>query len=435
MLLEFRMGNFKSFKEETVFKMTPAPKITDLNYSVINKTIANKNIKVLPTAVIYGPNAGGKTNVIGGMEVLKAIILKGDINDNDKINSYNISTCKLFHIPNIKSKETEPVNFYIKFIVKEIVFEYELKILLGTFYDSKFDRKILSEKLVMNNKLVFDRKDGLEINYMDSIVSEYLVEGFSKDIIKVAKRNLEDKELFLSNMFRNAISKKIYDMFIEWFKEKFNIIYRSDELEILPPMPENMDRKNKKFYTDKVITKIAKNFGSVCSEIAYPISENEMDIIPLSLIDVEPKGKKAIVPSEAFESLGTVRFFNIFPLVKETIENGNILVVDEFDNSLHPMVIMNLIMIFHNDEINKKGAQLIFNTHNPIFLKNTLFRRDEIHFVEKNNEKYSSTHYILSDFGTTGKNGVRKNDDYMEHYFINKYGAIENIDLSEEFEI
>lgn len=71
MLLEFRMNNFKSFKEEMIFKMIPAPKISDLNHSIINKTITNKNIKALPTAIIYGSNAGGKTNIIGGKKFRK----------------------------------------------------------------------------------------------------------------------------------------------------------------------------------------------------------------------------------------------------------------------------------------------------------------------------------------------------------------------------
>ena len=92
---------------------------------------------------------------------------------------------------------------------------------------------------------------------------------------------------------------------------------------------------------------------------------------------------------------------------------------------------MNLISVFHNDEINTKGAQLIFNTHNPIFLNNAILRRDEIKFIDKENE--GSIHYSLSDFGTSGKGGVRNTEDYMKNYFINKYGAIKDIDFSDVF--
>ena len=73
---------------------------------------------------------------------------------------------------------------------------------------------------------------------------------------------------------------------------------------------------------------------------------------------------------------------------------------------------------FHNDEINTKGAQLIFNTHNPIFLNNSLLRRDEIKFVEKGDT--GSILYSLSDFGTNGRKGVRNTEDYMKNYLYNE---------------
>jgi len=95
---------------------------------------------------------------------------------------------------------------------------------------------------------------------------------------------------------------------------------------------------------------------------------------------------------------------------------------------------MSIINAFHNDDINKKHAQLIFNTHNPIFLNSNIFRRDEIKFVEKDDNTLLSEIYALSDFGTTGENGVRKGDDYMKNYFVSQYGAIKTIDFSPLFE-
>ena len=95
---------------------------------------------------------------------------------------------------------------------------------------------------------------------------------------------------------------------------------------------------------------------------------------------------------------------------------------------------MNIINIFHNDEINKKHAQLIFNTHNPIFLNSNLFRRDEIKFVERDDEIHCSTHYSLSDFGIVGEGEERKNEDYMKNYFKDRYGAIRDIDFTPIFE-
>ena len=108
--------------------------------------------------------------------------------------------------------------------------------------------------------------------------------------------------------------------------------------------------------------------------------------------------------------------------------------VDEFDASIHPMALMSIINIFHNDEINIHHAQLIFNTHNPIFLNSNLLRRDEIKFVERDEESQQSVLYALSDFGTTGEKGVRKHEDYMKNYFISRYGAIQDVDFTPIFE-
>ena len=102
--------------------------------------------------------------------------------------------------------------------------------------------------------------------------------------------------------------------------------------------------------------------------------------------------------------------------------------MDEFDASIHPMALMNIISIFHNDDINKNHAQLIFNTHNPIFLNASLFRRDEIKFVERDEISNTSIQYSLSDFKTA--DGIRKAEDYMSNYFVSRYGAIKEVDFA-----
>lgn len=77
---------------------------------------------------------------------------------------------------------------------------------------------------------------------------------------------------------------------------------------------------------------------------------------------------------------------------------------------------------------------LLFNTHNPIFLNKNIFRRDEIKFVDRDDNTGISNHYSLSDFGTSGPNAVRNTEDYMKNYFINRYGSIRNIDFSDILE-
>lgn len=426
MLLEFKMKNFKSFREEMDFKMIPAS-IKDLEYSLLTKEIRGKEIRALSSAVIYGPNSAGKTNIIGGMEVLRSIILGGNIKNKEDHTTANIAVNKLELIPNINCKTNEPVSFYIKFCIHDMMIEFKLILSLESFYTDKNNRNIIEEELKINNKLVYKRTDRVVFGKFDEI-KQYFIENFAETTAeRIAQSNLDSQELFLNGLFKTLYSKKIFDIIIEWFEEKFKIIYRADNLQITPVISQ--DDKHKNFFIDKVLNKGLKEFGLTSDNIAFPIIDNEEQIIPLSMIEIEEKG--VVLPAIFFESFGTIRFLNVFPIIVEAIEKGMVLVIDELDASIHPMAIMNIINIFHNDEINTKGAQLIFNTHNPIFLNNVLLRRDEIKFVEK--EDKGSIHYSLSDFGTNGSKGVRNTEDYMKNYFINKYGAIKDIDFSDIF--
>ena len=428
MLLEFKMKNFKSFKEEMTFSMVPVS-IKDLEYSVITKEYNEKKIKGLCSSAIYGPNSAGKTNIIGGMEVFRSIVLNGNIKNKDVVSNPNTAIDKLELIPNINSNSDDPVYFYIKFVVENILVEMKLVIKLGAFLENEYNREIVEEELKINNKLIYNRSNYVKFGKIEQI-NEFLIDSFAKEAAdKISQSNLDSQELFFNGMFKALYSKKIYDVVIKWFEDKFKIIYHADQVQLTPILPSNTD--DKKFYIDENLNIAVKNFGLTSEDIAFPYTDKKDLIEPISMIKIKERNQQVAIPADIFESFGTIRFLNIFPIILSAIANGSILAIDELDASIHPMAIMNIINIFHNDEINVNGAQLIFNTHNPIFLNNALLRRDEIKFVEK--EKDNSIVYSLSDFGTSGSNGVRKTEDYMKNYFINKYGAIKEIDFSDIF--
>lgn len=147
MLLEFRTKNYKSFKDELVFSMIPAQKQKGLDYSILKEKIGKTTYKSLSSAVIYGANASGKTNIIGAMDTFKNIILRGNIN-NTQNNSPNTAAKSLELIPNNELTSPEPVSFYIKFIEKNMLIEYALSIDLGMFLDNEYERKIRVVKYI-----------------------------------------------------------------------------------------------------------------------------------------------------------------------------------------------------------------------------------------------------------------------------------------------
>ena len=431
MLLEFKLKNYKSFKDEQIFSMLPAEKQKDLLYSILEEKTGTKVQKGLCSAVIYGPNASGKTNLLGAIDTLKNIVHRGSIkNGMTSPLSPNIAAYVLEFIPYRLNKEAKPVEFAIKFAHAGILFDYSLKMNIGAFLQSDCKRSVQEEQLCINNSKIYTRtRNNIEFGKFNAI-KDNLNDGTKENdeqIIKIAVNSLRDEDLFLNNGFKSIFSAKIAEMIIDWFDNNLMVIYNADIARVRESF--NMENNNAP-YVKSETCEAAKIFGMTSNEIGYISTGSGKQ--KLCSIFEDKSGKLAAVNVEAYESYGTVQFINKFPLIVDAIKNGKTLIIDEFDASIHPMAIMNIIQLFHNDEINKKHAQLIFNTHNPIFLSNKLFRRDEIKFVEAETDGdcRSSVHYSLADFKTSGKSGVRKSEDYMKSYFVGRYGAIQNIDFS-----
>ena len=439
MLLEFKTKNYKCFVEEACFSMTAAPKQKGLDYSLMKvKTKGSKETKVLSSSVIYGPNAAGKTNIIGAMDVLRAIVLRGNIRNAEEKTSPNPAASMLELIPNNKQTDPKPVCFDVEFYEEEhdgnkLIIHYGLQIALGGFLEAEYPRKILFEVLDVNGERVFERTNDLTIKNL-KVIEKYLSEVAAQNkesVGEIAENSLNSEELFLTNGFKLIFSPSLTKLILDWFTNKFMIICRADSMQLIKRFA---DPKKKAVYVEKTTDKAAKLFGINSNAVGYVINEDEPEAKLSSLFHDAKNHKAAAIAADIFESYGTIRFINMFPLVIRAMQTGGTLVVDEFDASIHPMALMSIINVFHNDDVNVHHAQLIFNTHNPIFLNSNLFRRDEIKFVERDDDTHESMLYALSDFGTTGDKGVRKHEDYLSKYFISQYGAIKDIDFTPIFE-
>lgn len=433
MLLEFKAKNYKTFCDELVFSMIPAPKLKGLDYSILKKKINKKEYKALSSAVIYGANASGKTNIIGAMDTFKNIVLRGNIKQHDHHSGPNVASSKLELIPNISYDVQQPVFFSLKFIADDLLIKYSTSLDLGRFLDTNFNHRILSEELKINGELVFRRSESLILGSLKGI-NQYFTSAYqdnAETIAKLAESSLDDKELFLTNGFKTMFSAALVSIISDWFENKFIIIYGAN---LAGSVPEIEAQQKTAFYAPKTLNDAVKQIGGNSNLIGYLVDKNEAEPRLCTVFHRDGTKHSTAMSSELFESYGTIHFVKYFPLLNIALKKGATLVIDEFDASIHPMALMSIVNVFHNDDININRAQLIFNTHNPIFLNKNIFRRDEIKFVERTDGSYASTHYSLSDFGTSGESGVRKGDDYMNNYFVERYGAIRNIDLAPIFQ-
>lgn len=427
MLLDFKGSNFKSFGEEFDFKMTPE-RITELNYTVLSEKIHGKNSKALSTSVIYGSNAAGKTSIINAMSCLREIIAKGSIKNSDNNLSGDYVSEDMSLIPFKFSKEEHPVTFDITFVSDGMKIRYALSFEVGTFLDYSFDRFISKESLWINDHPIFvrteDEVESLELGSVKYLLNNGFDMESAETIRHTMSKNIIRDTLLLTTDFNSFCSKKIVSCITQWMGKKFMVINSSNQTAFFPMQKEGTA------FIDKYINKIAKEAGIIGSDFAY-ITDNDNKPHLISTLNPEEYQYPGI-DAKKVESLGTLRLIAIMPAIVNALKLGATLVIDEFDASLHPSLVMNIISIFHNDEINKNRAQLIFNTQNPVYLDRKLLRRDEIKFVERNPETKSSDLYELADFRTNGGEvSVRKTSDYLKNYFVDRYGAILDIDFSD----
>lgn len=430
MLLSFACDNFKSFRDGFQFSMIPEKRMTELNYSILTEKCDGQKEEALSASVIYGPNAAGKTSIVNAMSCIRQIVLRGNIRDvADDRNGDHVSN-DLSLAPFAFRDDAVPVCFDVVFTFNSTKYRYVLAVFFGSFLENNADRYIDHEQLYINDTLIFNRtKDAITKLKVDSIVP-FLNVGYdlkdTENIAKAMSDNVSPDSLLLVTDFNSFCSKKLVGEIRKWFEEQFIVINSADRKRFLPAIPEDEGRA----IINKYINEIAKEAGIIGSDFAYV---NDSETHTTKLVSVLRKTDNEIfgLDADQIESVGTMRLIGIMPVIISSLRKGAVLVIDELDASLHPMIVMNLISIFHNDSVNKNGAQIIFNTHNPIYLNHNLLRRDEIKFVERDKKSKSSSLYALSDFKANGEASVRKTSDYMKNYFISRYGAIEDIDFTD----
>ena len=432
MLLSFSCKNFKSFSKEAVLNMVPEKRLSELRYSILDENANGRKISALSTSVIYGPNAAGKTSLINALSCFKRIVLRGNIRDAESdILRDRVSNAMSF-IPFAFSDTVEPVTFDISFSNGSHKFRYSLSMNLGGFLEKESKRCIVFEQLEMDDKTIFTRTER-EVEYLElKSIKDMLNVGYKQEetseIRNTMSKNLDSESLLLTSDFNSFCSKKIVNEIGRWFSTGLMVMNSADRTMMHPA--DSVFGANAIIDID--INKIAKEAGIFGSDFAYVKDEKSHSVRLVSVLKKEEKNKSFKgLDSELIESAGTLHLISVMPAVIMALKRGATFIVDEFDASLHPMIVMNIISIFHNDEVNTKKAQLIFNTHNPIYLNSKLLRRDEIKFVERDKETKESILYSLSDFKANGSVSVRKTSDYMKNYFISRYGAIVDMDFTD----
>ena len=418
MLIEFSIENFRSFKEEvTLSLISSSDKSLDNN---LIKTATLKKDNLLRSEVIYGANASGKSNVVSAFNYLRKLVINS--HKFQKGTEISYSPFKLD-----KKYTSKPSKFEIVFLKNNIRYTYGV---------SLTNEKIVDEYLYYypqgRKALIFERKDTFNYKFTIDINEQEFLS--SKTLPNV---------LYLSNSTQLNY-KKTSEAF-DWFKDNLKIIGATDNPKLTAFTIEllNKDEELKEFILKSLIVadlgivdisaKLDKiSIDDASLELPSPDLKTELVLISddegLKLVQMDIKTMHNVLDEQSNdiginfdfdeESEGTKRLFALVGSWIDALNNGRILIVDELDTKLHPLLMEFLIKLFHNPTQNKNDAQLIFTTHNTNLLDLDLFRRDQIWFTEKNPSFGNTDLYSLLEFSPRKDKNVRKG------YLAGRYGAI-----------
>ena len=366
MLLDFTFKNVRSFKNETSFSMEVGEGISRL---VRKNTHYQKGIRLLKSAYILGGNATGKTNLIYALDMLKMIILLGTSSELNNLFTDTYAANK------------EDTEFHIKFYKNGKQFDYLL------IYNFK---QVKLEILKVNKKLIFSRNH-------DELVVPSLLKG-----IKDTLRNNQPLLYFAQN--NNVLeAKEAYEWFGKDLVSPRLVGIPSIDQQIFKPLLDNNSLKEDILYFLK-----AADFNIVDIKVSESVYENNADFKEKRLqVDFVHQGDEgnSFVLNWTAESTGTKIFIMLSMYILQRAYGNSVFLIDEFDRSLHPKLVILLIRLFN--EYNEHN-QFIVTTHNNEIINNNL-RLDQIWFVDKNYQGISELYSAFDFDERPTMNQVKKN--------------------------
>lgn len=424
MLIEYAFQNFRSFADRTTLSMKAGAQTT-LN----NNLIRRDHNRYLPSAVIYGPNASGKSNIIMSLSLMREIILQGGIDGNAP------ELTELEICPFAYNAASKPMGFDIAFENGGRCFQYALMIEVEPF-SSREKRRIVSEMLAMSNgkRLVsLFMRDERKVSFQRTKpVFDDMLGGNEKLLNELEERinkNLDPTRLFLTNAFKSIINSEIADAVIGFFRDQLFVV--SDFTLKSTNLMFSMEKLPGADFVawNRMLDVFVKSADFGPQKIMFRSKKtDDAHTAPMHLVSLyDVGGKQVMLPADIMESRGTIKLVDFAIPFVERFAKGGVFVIDEFDSAIHPELVKGIIALFNDPNVNKEGAQLVFTTHNPIYLNNKMFRRDQILFVEKDRDSYRSVLYSLADFGSAD---VRNDQNYLINYFKGKYGALPYIDFA-----
>lgn len=393
MLCQFTVKNFKSIRDEMTFDMQAAA-ISEHE----DRIIKDKDGEVfLPVSAVYGPNGGGKSNVLEALHSLVFKVLRPLYATSDN----EIAAIRLKRIliePFAFSAETAnaPTEFELFFRTARAEYRYELTVREDMIEYERLDRV----KLETGRRSALFERDENEIT-LKGVFSKLKI---SEDLSKTLP--------LLSYLGITYAQNEVVQDVLSWFDDGIDFLNYGN-----PRQELRMAISNSEHVKKLMLDMIQEMDLDIVDFRAVKDENDKINVYTKHMAD----GYEAEL-NLLEESSGTRKLFGLMPFIAVSLLTGTVLVIDELDAKIHPVLLRHIIMMFSDMSINKKKAQLIFTSHDLSTMNSEVFRRDEIWFVAKGNAQNSKL-YSLAEFKNEKGESVRKDAKFDKQYLEGKYGA------------
>lgn len=443
MLIRFAVENFLSFGNKQRFSMLPGKGTLKSHH----KSTSVKGISALKTAIIYGANASGKSNLIKALDFGRKLVLNGTKVDQ-------LISTDFFKLNN-------------EYLTKPAYFDFEIQhngknYAYGFIFDSKeIKEEWLFEITKKGETKIFERNEVTHYN-IEALIKKNSSKS-EQQFLEFVSKSTPRNQLFMTQIRNTNISDNLTDVaplndVIDWFQNALTIVY---------PNSKNVS-KTFEILKNQDLKQIFDNFLAYCDTGIDGVEFENIDLnkldIPSHIID-DVKSKllnKNTEKSTAFfsnpsedkyfiitisednnleakilkskhkveggdfvlfdikdESDGTRRIMDLIPLIVDFLKGGNVFVVDEIERSLHPNLVRD-IFDFILDNCHEINSQLIVTSHEATLLTQKLIRKDEVWFTVKSKMGSTKLH-SLEDYS------VRFDKDIMKDYLLGRYRGVPKI--------
>lgn len=412
MLISFRMENFRSFSEQAMISMRPVKAYGEH----LENQVEVDGCPLLKVAAIYGPNASGKSNIVKGFAAMRRLVLHS-------LQTSSVDALKVEPFELDVEKETAPTLFEVSMLLRGRIYRYGF---------AATRERVMAEWLGMTHV------GGRAVERM-----LFVREG---DVLKSHNRRLfpELSKMDISTLLPNALLLPRMDQLndataksvMRWFKN-MSVLSGSESARYGGYSSEHIDEAA---FHDRML-QFVRFADSSISDVLTRREEMRWEDLPPAIRarHTRPQGFVSAEAVEVFvtrrnrqgdivkfdiddkESEGTAKMFELSGPLTDILNSGSVLVIDEMESKLHPLLTRRIIRVFNSALSNPNNAQLVFVTHDATLLRSARLRRDQVWFCEKDGYGASSL-YCLAEIRSTAK--ARREDNLEKKYLEGRFGAI-----------